>query len=80
MNLNPKTVRRVMVLIVGAGLIVATLAGVYVVRQRQIAAKYVAYRQAGMAAFAQEDYAAALKQLKEKLGNGGQGTGDSEEH
>jgi tetratricopeptide (TPR) repeat protein len=68
MNLHPKTVHRVMVLIVGAGLIVATLVGVYVVRQRQIAAKYVVYRQAGMAAFAQEDYAAALKQLKQYIG------------
>ena len=68
MNLNPKTVRRVMVLIAGAVVIVGVLIGVYVVRQRQIEAKYAAYREAGMAAFAQEDYAAALKQLKQYIG------------
>ena len=55
MNVNPKTVRRVMVLIAGAVLIVGILAGVYAVRQRQIAAKYAGYREAGLAAFAQED-------------------------
>jgi tetratricopeptide (TPR) repeat protein len=68
MNVNPKTVRRVMVLIAGAVLIVGVLAGVYVVRQRQIAAKYSAYREAGVAAFAAEDYAAALHHLKPYIG------------
>lgn len=64
MNVNPKTVRRVMVLLAGAVLIVAVCAGVYLVRQRQIAAKYAGYRDAGFAAFAAEDYAAALSYLK----------------
>lgn len=68
MNVNPKSLRRVMVLIIGAGLIVAILAGVYYVRQRQIAARYVGYRAAGMAAFAAEDYAATLKHLKRYIG------------
>ncbi len=68
MNVNPKTVRRVMVLIAGAVLIVGVLAGVYVVRQRQIAAKYQGYREAGLASFAAEDYAATLKHLKPYIG------------
>ena len=68
MNVNPKTVRRVMVLIAGAALIVGALAGVYIVRQRQIAAKYLGYREAGIAAFAAEDFAAALQHLKPYIG------------
>ncbi|HEV2296476.1 MAG TPA: tetratricopeptide repeat protein [Tepidisphaeraceae bacterium] len=68
MNVNPKTVRRVMVLIAGAVLIVAVCAGVYLVRQRQIAAKYAGYRDAGLAAFAAGDYAAALQHLKPYIG------------
>lgn len=64
MNVHPKTVRRVMILIVGAGLLTAALAAVVIVRQRQIAARYMASRAEGIAAVERGDYAAALDSLK----------------
>src|SRR5688500_2975506 len=64
MNVHPKTVRRVIILIVGAGLLAAAVMAVVIVRQRQITSRYMASRADGIAAVERGDYAAALESLR----------------
>ena len=68
MNVHPKTVRRLSVLLVGFALIVAVLYGLFLMNEHRRAARLAAAREAGMAAFAAGDYPTTLDQLKQYVG------------